>query len=339
MTTTRYFDHVAGTLRTPPARGTRDDRELVRLATLAASSHNTQPWRFRLDTDSITILPDRSRRCPVVDPDDAHLYRSLGCAAENLVHAAAAQGLATDVGYDEPSDAIVVQLRPSDDALPDALVGAITTRQSTRQPFDGTSLSADELALLERAGTGHGVRALLVTDPSRLSTICDLVARGNTAQLNDDDFRRELVSWIRFNPTAAERSGDGLAGHCSGNPPLPTWLARPLSKLILRAGAQVDRDTTNLRSSAGVAVFVALCDDRPGWIETGRACQRFALQAAVLDVRTAFVNQPIEVLPLRPQLESLLALDGEHAQLAMRFGHGDLAPSSLRRPLDEVIVR
>jgi hypothetical protein len=64
--------------------------ELVRCATLAPSSHNTQCWRFAIQPRSISILPDRSRRCPAVDPDDHHLFVSLGCAAENMVQAASA---------------------------------------------------------------------------------------------------------------------------------------------------------------------------------------------------------------------------------------------------------
>src|SRR5882672_4177857 len=64
--------------------------ELVRFATLAANSHNTQPWKFSIRNDSISIAPDYVRRCPIVDPDDHHLFASLGCAAENLMHAAAA---------------------------------------------------------------------------------------------------------------------------------------------------------------------------------------------------------------------------------------------------------
>ena len=66
---------------------------LIRAATLAPSSHNTQCWKFGLEPDAITILPDLTRRCPAVDPDDHHLYVSLGCAAENIVQAAAANGL------------------------------------------------------------------------------------------------------------------------------------------------------------------------------------------------------------------------------------------------------
>ena len=60
-------------------RNELDYRELIRLATLAASSHNTQPWRFQIEEGCIRIFPDYDRRCPVVDPDDAHLFKSLGC--------------------------------------------------------------------------------------------------------------------------------------------------------------------------------------------------------------------------------------------------------------------
>jgi nitroreductase len=71
----------------------RNYANLVRYATLAASSHNTQPWKFKVEPGRILILPDLTRRCPEVDPDDHHLYGSLGCAAENLLLGAQAAGL------------------------------------------------------------------------------------------------------------------------------------------------------------------------------------------------------------------------------------------------------
>jgi hypothetical protein len=78
-----------------------NDRELVRYASLAASSHNTQPWKFKIDDGSISILPDFTRRCPIVDPDDHHLFVSLGCAAENLLVAAEAGGFRGQPVFDE----------------------------------------------------------------------------------------------------------------------------------------------------------------------------------------------------------------------------------------------
>lgn len=367
MPTVHDFDVVARQQREALGASSRDDELLIRCAALAASSHNTQPWTFEVAPDSITIRADLTRRCPVVDPDDAHLFKSLGCAAENLVIAAAAQGLDTDVRFDPARDAVVVHLSPSTGSSSTAapstapstassstaasstasstaassteLFDAIGGRQCTRLPFDGTAVAVEHLTALERAGSGLGVRTIMIADPAQITAISDLVALGNTAQLTDRRFRRELLAWIRFNPTTALRSGDGLAGRCTGNPPVPTWLGRLVAPIVLRASRQAARDAANIRSSAGIAVFVAAIDDIPTWIETGRAYERFALQATALDIRTAFINQPIEVGALRGRFETLLGLDGEHAMLAVRFGHGPLAPFSVRRPINETTTR
>ena len=77
---------------------------LVRQAVLAPSSHNTQCWRFRIAEKSISISPDLARRCPAVDPDDHHLFVSLGCATENMVHAALAHGLHAHPRFDPGVD-------------------------------------------------------------------------------------------------------------------------------------------------------------------------------------------------------------------------------------------
>lgn len=72
---------------------------LVHYATLAPSSHNTQCWKFLIDATNVTITvrPDLDRRCPIVDPDDHHVYATLGCAVENIVVAANADNLEANV--------------------------------------------------------------------------------------------------------------------------------------------------------------------------------------------------------------------------------------------------
>ena len=92
-----YREFVDAQRRLPPPDA--DMTELVRMATLAANGHNTQPWMFRLSTGRMTILPDFARRTAVVDPDDHHLFVSLGCAAENLAIAAAAQGRRAEIAF------------------------------------------------------------------------------------------------------------------------------------------------------------------------------------------------------------------------------------------------
>jgi hypothetical protein len=179
---------------------------------------------------------------------------------------------------------------------------------------------------------------MLLSDAEK-ETVIDSVTQGNHVQLSDPVFRDELVSWIRFNSRAAVRTGDGLAGRASGRPSLPTWLAKQIIGLVLSPKTQAETDARQIRSSAGIAVFVASQDNKAAWVETGRAYERFALQATALGIRNAFINQPIEVPSLRARFESWLKLKGDHALLLVRFGHGTATPCSPRRPLDDVIIR
>ena len=85
-----------GTRNTPIPRDTL--AAILESATLAPSSHNTQPWLFSGGTDQVTIRPDLTRATPAVDPDNHHLFASLGCAAENLGLAASAAGRVAQAG-------------------------------------------------------------------------------------------------------------------------------------------------------------------------------------------------------------------------------------------------
>lgn len=313
-------------------------RELVRNATLAASGHNTQCWKFRVGAQSISILPDWSRRTPAVDPDDHHLFVSLGCAAENLAQAALAYGLAAQAAYDVgDGSALKFVLQPTK-AVASPLFDAIPKRQCTRADYAGAALSAEELKQLERAGTGNGVRVLLLTGKAAMENVLDFVVAGNTAQMNDPAFMRELKAWIRFSDDEAVRTRDGLFSRSSGNPSVPRWLGEPLFNLFFSAKSENEKYARQIRSSAGIAVFVSERDDSMHWIEAGRCYQRFALQATALGIRNAFLNQPVEVSALRPQFMRFLGIGTRRPDLVVRFGRGPEMPRSLRRPVEAVLA-
>jgi hypothetical protein len=70
---------------------------LVRAAILAASPHNTQPWLFKLTDSSIELLIDTNRNVGALDPYLREEHIGMGCALENLLLAAAANGYAATV--------------------------------------------------------------------------------------------------------------------------------------------------------------------------------------------------------------------------------------------------
>ncbi len=312
--------------------------DLIRFATLAPNGHNTQPWRFRIGKDSIDILPDFSRRTPVVDPDDHHLFVGLGCAAENLALAAGARGRPGSLGFDPTNDGSVVFAFGDGATIDPALFDAIPRRQSTRADYDGKQVSAADLQKLAEAAVVPGVDLILITDRPRIERVRELVVAGNTAQMADAAFMQELKAWLRFSPREAIETGDGLFSASSGNPTLPTWLGPRMFDWFVSAGSENDKYARQLRSAPGVAVFVAQQANPDHWVRAGRACQRFALQATALGLKHAFVNQPVEVANLRPELASLAGLPGRRPDIVMRFGYGPTLPFSARRPVPAVLA-
>lgn len=176
---------------------------LLRYATLAANGHNTQPWRFQVLEKRIAILPDWTRRTPVVDPDDHHLFVSLGCAAENLAIAAAGQGRPGEVRIEAATNISVIFDYAKGGRSASPLFNAIPRRQSTRALYDGRPVSTADLHSLSTAAAVVGVDTLLITDRPTISKVRDLVIAGNTAQLADKGFVQELKQWLRFNPRDA----------------------------------------------------------------------------------------------------------------------------------------
>ncbi|MGN6092074.1 MAG: Acg family FMN-binding oxidoreductase [Luteibacter jiangsuensis] len=336
-----YEDAVSATWRhsdTTDLPSASAQRELVRYATLAANSHNTQPWQFCLSDRSILVLPDFRRRLPAVDPDDHHVFASLGCAVENMVQAARAFGFQAVQRYDPDRRGIRVGLEAAPRERTD-LFDAIPHRQSTRTVYDGRSVPSEHLRLLEAAGNGQGVRMLLFTGREQREEILSYLVAGNSAQMDDVAFVEELKSWLRFNYGEAVSTRDGLFSKSSGNPVLPGWLGRLILNLVFTKDAENRKYESQLRSSAGVAVFVSDKNEPAYWAEAGRCSQRFALQATALQLRHAFINQPVEVPAVRGQFATYLGMGGLRPDLVMRFGYGPELPRSLRRPVEHVIFR
>ena len=333
-----YTPHAAATWQQAAKQPTvaKDLRELIRCATLAASGHNTQPWRFAVRREAIEIHPDYTRRLPVVDPNDRELWISLGCALENLSVAARTFGYRTEVAYPGADDLIRVQLMPG---FPQGgpLFDALPLRQNTRTAYDGQPVKAADLDQVLAMPLEPGVTLLAVTEPAGMAQIAEFVRLGNLQQYGDKAFIDELIHWLRFNQKDALAACDGLYSRCSGNPDVPRWLGQ----MFVAGGTpeqQATADTEKLRSSPGAFVIAAEADTHAAWVRTGQVYERLALRTTALSIKSALLNQPVEIAGLRTQFQSALGLGTALPQLLVRFGYAAAMPRSLRRSVAEVLI-
>ena len=297
-------------------------RALAGYAIRAPSSHNSQPWQFRVEGNHLDVRADRRRRLPVVDPEDRELVISCGAFVGYFEVALRHFGYEGAVDLvpapDDPDLLARIGLGPERDPtlLDRALFAASATRRTHRLPFLARSPEPPLFAELEAYGTRLGGWFRILQSDSHRQVIADLVTEGDRRQMADPAFRTELVRWLHPNHT---RSQDGMPGWAYGLNDL-TGLAVPLIVRTFDTGAgraAIDRD---LALGSPILAILGTPTDTPyDWMITGRVLSHVLLRAAAEGVAASFLNQPIEIPDLRQRLSGLLGTSG-YPQMILRMG-------------------
>lgn len=312
----------------------------VRLAVLAPSSHNTQPWLFAVGDSGVSLFMDRTRALPVADPDDRELTISCGAALYQLRLALAFAGVASRVvrmpDPEEPDLLARVEFigehQPSEGER--ELFCQIPARRTSRFPFEARPLSSTLVGELGRAAAAEGAWLVVVEDEEDKGWLADLIATADRRQMADKRFRRELAAWTR--PNTSHRR-DGIPGSGLGLGTLASVGAPIVLRTFDLGEGRAARDRELALGSPALAVLGSRDDSAPELVRAGEALARTLLLARASGVFASYLNQPIEVEDLRPEVERLVRAPGR-AQLILRLGYGRPVPPTPRRPVEEVLL-
>ena len=311
---------------------------LVAQAVKAPSGHNTQPWRFRQNESAVEVYPDFDRRLPVVDPDDRELFVSLGCATENLCLAAQNIGYESSVAVGD-TGVIAVALTEGADVKSNPLFEQIDLRQTNRSIYTGEEIALDALRKLQSVCSEKGISIhYYARQTKQFNDIEQYVLQGNTRQMQNESFKAELKSWMRFNKKHQDQTLDGLSYAVFGAPNVPRWMAEPIMSMAVNAKTQNKADREKIDSASHLVLFTTRENSRREWVDLGRTLQRFLLTATELGISHAYLNQPNEEAEIVAEMAKTLDLDGEYPTVLLRVGYGEQQAYSKRRPIGDIIV-
>lgn len=324
-----------------PWKGTNADRLtfLLHYAVLAPSGHNTQPWLFKIAGDELELYADRSRALPVVDPDDRELVMSCGAALFHLRIAMRHFGfepyVRTFPDLDDPDLMAFVRLGPRKETDPDVerMFGAIRRRRTNRGSFEPRDVPHPVQEELSRAAEREGARLVWITEADRKQGLAEFIAAGDRVQGGDKRFRRELAAWVHPNRTG---SRDGLPGYALGVADMQSYAGPLVVRTFDWGRGQAAKDRQLAEGSPALMVVVTDTDTPPAWLAAGQALDRVLLLACDHGLCASFLNQPVEVPELRPEVASYLGETGQ-PQVILRVGYGDHVRKTPRRPLGEVM--
>lgn len=333
-------------------------RRLVHAAVLASNAHDTQPWRFALEPDRIVVRADLERHIGAFDPFRRELWLSLGCALENTLIQAEADGWIAELDVapgrlpPQPGDDLAAVVRLSRGQVESReLAAAISRRRTHRGRFQRRPITADVLRRLGDAAAAFPAVRLLIFTGAEVRPLARLIVDATDAILQDRAMAHDNAAWYRFDARSVRRRRDGLTLDANIVAPAMNTLAHLVPPTAAMADRSWRRDTAQVhlaRAPLLGAICVEDLRDRATAIEAGRLWQRLHLIAAAEGVDAQPLNQPCE----RIDREAELGLSPETARRAaqivgdadlrptflFRMGYGERrAPHSPRRPVDSVI--
>jgi hypothetical protein len=326
------------------AQQTDSFNHMISAAIKAPSGHNTQPWKFKLGNDYIDVMPDFTKSLSVVDGTNRELYISLGTAVENLCIAASHEGYIpkTEIMQNEEKTFYVhVSFSKSNDADTSPLYDAIYKRQTNRSVYNKNIIGPDTITLLRQITPEQGTHFYMF--PKGSATFNDLakkVYKGNELQMNDPQFKKELLEWIRYNKSQARKKGNGLTSATMGAPNVPQLIGKPIVKAYLNPKTQNKGDMKKIESSSHLVLITSTRHDPEAWISVGRTLERFILNTTNLGIANAYMNQPCEIKELAEKIKNELPiLDQEYPNLLLRIGYSKPMPYSPRQQIESFIIK
>ncbi|MDE2109871.1 MAG: hypothetical protein KGJ79_01930 [Alphaproteobacteria bacterium] len=342
-------------------------RRPLHAAILAANAHDTQPWLFEPQEDSIAVYADRARNLGAADPFRRELYVSLGCAVANLQIAAFGYGLASDIrfvaGRLEPSPANApvkvadirfgaVQVLETAAAGLGRLAAAIPFRHTNRGAYFADRKIAPGVLDRVSGPLATNVRAVLIREAGARKAFGDVVVGATADFISDKQMSADSARWFRTGRREVEAHRDGVGTDTAGLSPAMAIAAKLLPDVGADAADKFWLASTRDTQVPTAAVFglIAVRDrlDMNQALQVGYAWQMIHLTAAMHGLAAQPLNQPIEMMDrdlvlgrksgYAAELRKVAGVEDGDPAFVFRLGYAERpAVPSPRRPLEEVI--
>lgn len=323
------------------------EKEILYLASLAPSGHNTQPWFVRyIEPYHWIIGNDQSKWLPAVDPNQRETILSIGAFIQNLEFAASKEGYSCqfDILAKTNQDENLVEVRLFKTAnIIDYDVEKIKNRRTVRSGYLSDILQKQDLDYVLNNETDFANYIPNTLEENNWLNEQTIVA--NRIQTYRDPAQQELADWIRFSSSEAKKYRDGLTTAGMELNGIPGWILRNtysqknvLSKSFREQG--LDKVANQVSRSAGWIIITSKDNSVAGLLETGKRFQRIFLKVRDKNIALHPMTQILEEPETKNQVQQSLGISDE-IQFLIRTGYVKKYPMpvTLRRPINWFIKK
>jgi hypothetical protein len=291
-------------------------RDAAERAQRAPSILNTQPWRWRIRDEILSMYADRNRQVESIDPDGRLLMDRCGAALHHARVALAAAGHDIEVDRSpDPNDpdhlarlCVVGRHEPSKREV--EILRDIRLRRTDRRPFAAIVAAPEPtITALRRAGEAEQA-SLYRVRPDQLPFLAAAARDAASIQGGMTDYQADLARWTNRRSRGEGVPAETVAAQVPREVPLRDFA--PERETLLDPGWGDDRFADYL--------IVTTPADKPGdWLVAGEATSAIWLKATRESLVVSAMSDVVEVVAARAILRTLLD-SSEYPQLVLGVG-------------------
>jgi hypothetical protein len=322
-----------------------DEHEILHLASLAPSGHNTQPWFIKyVEPYHWVVCNDKTKWLPAVDPTQRETILSIGAFIQTLEYAALSLGYTCEFTLLAltPQDVEVMDVKLKKQAgLQTFDKEKIKLRRTVRSGYQNEILKQDDVGFLLKDEQESMV--YLPNNSKQHLWLNEQTIEANRKQTWREDAQKELAHWIRFSSTDAKKHNDGLTTASMEVDGIGGWVLRNFydDKNVLSQKFREDglsKVKEQVSSSAGWIIITSNDSLVANLLESGRRMQRLFLKVRERNIAIHPMTQILEEKPFNEQVNSMLSIT-DTVQFILRTGYVKNYPQpvSLRRPVEMIL--
>lgn len=320
----------------------QDERNILYMASLAPSGHNTQPWFIKyIEPYHWIICNDKTRWLLGVDSTQRETILSIGAFTQTLEYAAGSAGyncaftLLADTNQNE--NVLDVKLtKPS--AIGPYDINNIKNRRTVRSNYlndafkkeDSDFLFTEEKDFFNFIQRGSKENVYLN----------EQTIEANKIQSYRDVAEKELSDWIRFSSRDAKKNMDGLTTASMEIEGISGFVVRNFynKESVMKNSFRdknIENVTKQVSQGAGWLLITSKDSKVATLLETGKRMQRLFLKVRERGIALHPMTQILEEPSTQKNINQSIGVT-DNIQFILRMGYIENYPEpvSLRRPVD-----
>ncbi len=341
--------------------------KILNKAVLAPSGDNSQPWKFKIDENSIQVWLIPNADDSVYNFQERGSFISVGAVIENIVQLADSDGLSVDLKmFPNPAELYhLATINLANGERKPSLGSYIEARTTNRKTYKPEKIKINDREELLKTPVSEVSQFQLLEEPEKIVKMAEYLSNNERLMLENYHIHQKLFSFIRWTSEEEQKTQTGLYIKTLELQPPQEKAFKLFSKWpvinffnIFSIAKLVSNDTQKLYASTPAYGMLTINDySSLNLVNVGRVLQRIWLTATKLGLSLQPVaailylaqrinagdkalftqNQAEIILESETKIKEAFNLQGSKPAMMFRIGYSDppSARSLKRNPIIE----